>query len=93
MVITWLPWAIVILVLLIAALVYLRGRQQPRTQAYHVKVKFAHGIKTKLVLNETQWEQFRAWLYQPDGIYDIGDDKQSAWLDRSFLVSVEMKQK
>lgn len=86
-----------LLVLVIIAAVfawrYIPTQRRPRETTYHIKVKFAHGIKEKLVLNERQYEQFKAWLNQPEGIFDIGDEQQFAWIDRQFVVSVTVRRK
>lgn len=86
----WLVWILTILALLV--FVY-RETKKPRDTVYRVRVKFHQNVKTKLVLNSTQWEQFQAWLNNPDGIYEIGDDANLAWLDRRHVVSVEMKKR
>lgn len=92
MILTWLPWVLVCMFLVLATFVLYIDKRK-KALAYHVKVKFAHGIKVKLVLNDSQWEQFKAWLNQVDGKFEIGDDSQLVVLDRGFLVSVEMQRK
>lgn len=66
-------------------------RYRSKAVVHRVIVRFARGIQTKLILNDEQYEQFKAWLNQPDGIYEIGDDSNMAWLDRPNVVSVEHK--
>lgn len=88
---SWLSFLAV--VILFALHRYWPMQRGPRETTYRVTVKFAHGIKTRLTLSPTQYEQFAAWLNQPDGIWTIGDDSAMVTLDRAYVVSVEMKRK
>lgn len=58
---------------------------------YKVTVKFAFGAKTKLVLNSEQYIQFKAWLAQPDGIFDIVNDENNIIIIRQHVSCVEVR--
>lgn len=68
-------------------------KRKHRETLYHVKVKFAHGIITKLVLNAEQYEQLQATLNTSDGYFEIGDDKDNVKLYREFICAVEVKKR
>ena len=72
-----------------AFVLYLRNHG--KTEQYCITVRHAYGTRTKLTLNKEQYEQLKAWLNSPDGIYEIEGDKAGVWLDRRMLASVEMR--
>ncbi|MCM2531910.1 hypothetical protein NDK43_05300 [Neobacillus pocheonensis] len=53
-----------------------------------MKVKFAHGIKTKLLLNATQYEQLQDFLNRVDALFEIGDELNNVKLYREFICAV-----
>ena len=91
---------ITILILLVISIfsfgcaLYLALQKTRRTEAhYHVKIKFAHGIKTKFILNQEQYDRLKTVLDQKDGLYDIGDDMDYVRIYREHVCAVEVKKK
>lgn len=82
----------VIVGVLLAIIWYLLYRKTEESY-YHIKIKFAHNLKTKLVLNAEQYEQFKAFLNQSDGHFEIGDENDHVKLYREFICAVEVKKK
>lgn len=76
----------------IAAFLLLQVNRE-RVLRYHVKVKFAHGISIKLVLNDEQYQQFKQWLERPEGLFDIGTDDNFVSLNRQNVCCVEVKKR
>lgn len=70
-----------------------KNKSKSKEVTYKIKVKFSSGIKTKLVLNEAQYEQFKAWLAQPEGIYEISSDSETVTLNRKYVSCVEVRRK
>lgn len=68
---------------------FMYERRKPREARYCIAVKFAYGTVQKITLNAEQYEQFKAWLNHPDGIFDIASDMASVTLDRRFVAAVE----
>lgn len=70
-------------------------KRQEKILQYHIVVKFIGGSKTRLTLNEQQYENFQQWVSQPEGIFEIKDNdtawKQQLILHRQNVVSVEVK--
>lgn len=62
-----------------------------RLPLHHIKIKSARGVITKLVLNDEQYEQFQSFLNSPDGIFDIGDERNKVFLERRYIASVEVR--
>lgn len=58
--------------------------------SYSITIKYSFG-QTKLVLNESQYEQFKAWLNQSEGIFQIGDDNNQVTINRIYVAAVEVK--
>jgi predicted proteasome-type protease len=81
---------------LIAIIAYIAVKGKVKTQeeeAYYIKISFSSGSKTRLILNKEQYEQIRAWLKQPDGIFEIYNEEECVILDRKYVESVEVKKK
>lgn len=83
----------VIILLLGVSIYFILRKSRQRNTAYHVTVKFVGGNKTKLVLNNEQYEQLQAVLNQKDGMFEIGDDLDNVKIYREHVCAVEVKKK
>lgn len=83
---------ITILVIFIVILIDYPKRKN-RELFYRVSVKFVGGNKTKLVLNQEQYDRLKTVLDQKDGYYEIGDDLDNVKIYREHICAVEVKKK
>lgn len=90
-----------LIIIILALLIHIGyaefNKRRDKTASYHIIVKFIGGSKTRLMLNEQQYEGFGQWISQPEGIYTIKDDekdwKQQLILHRQNVVSVEVRKR
>lgn len=85
---TILIYVITVLLIVAANVLIFFSRRKRAESLYHVKVKFAHGIKTKLLLNATQYEQLQDFLNRVDALFEIGDELNNVKLYREFICAV-----
>lgn len=75
-------------------LAYEKFKKHEKITQYKVKIKFASGIKTKLVLNEEQYQQFDTWLKDEyERAYEITDGKHKVAIKRHYIACVEVEKK
>lgn len=86
-------YSLAVIVLVLLAIIWFLMFKKTEDSYYRIKVKFAHGIVSKLVLNAEQYEQFQAFLNLADGHFEIGDDLNHMKLYREFICAVEVKKK
>lgn len=84
---------VIIPYLLLAIAGYYFYKRKSSITTYYVTVKLNGGSKSKLVLKEEQYEQFKTWLNQAEGIYDIGDGINTITLNRRYVACVEVKKR
>lgn len=82
----------IVLCILIWLFFYRINRKDPQT-VYKIKVRYPNNT-TRLVLNQSQYEQFVAWENSPDGFLTIGDDDSDhVRLERTKVCAVEVKKR
>lgn len=88
---------IILIILLVLALILnitnFILKRKIRDVYHHIHIKFVGGNKTKLILNDEQYEQLQAFLNQADGHFEIGDDQDNVKIYREHICSVEVKKK
>jgi hypothetical protein len=88
---------IVLIILFSLALAYIIysekfKKNKGKPICYHIKVKLSNGSH-KLVLNEEQYQQFKSWVVNAEGLYEITDDNNYIALNRNHMASVEVKKR
>jgi hypothetical protein len=71
---------------------YIFFSKKKKDKRYYVKVRMSNG-KHKLVLNDGQYEQFKAWVLNAEGLYEITDDNNYMALNRTHMASVEVRKR
>lgn len=84
---------VIIPYLLLGTAGYYFYKRKSSTIQYHITVKLNGGSKSKLVLKEEQYEQFKTWLNQAEGIYEISDDIDTVTLNRKYVAAVEVRKR
>lgn len=87
-------YAIIPYILLLGGgIFYFWQKNKHKELHHHVTIKFVGGSKTKLVLNDSQYEQLQAVLNQKEGLFEIGDDLDNVKIYREHVCAVEVKKK
>lgn len=86
---------LIAVILILAAYIYYKEIKNMHAKMilYNITIKFIGGNKAKLTLNEEQYNQFKAWVDQAEGVYKAGDDTKSITLNRKHVASVEVRKR